>query len=350
MGKKALLSHAKGTKHPVKEKLFLHIKQEPISAWAKSVPASDHPSTVAVASTSKPEADVDMEDLVVPSPPPMQNPKPVQKDTSRQTSMDTYAAKDDTLRAEILWAMKCLHSHYSCNSSSSVHKLFQTMFPDSAIAKQFSCGKTKCLYLIKYGLAPYFHQKVVDTIQKPGCLFTVCFDESFNRVIQEEQMDLVLHFWDNERKQVISRYFGSKFLGHRTASDLLDNFLKSLESFNQANLLQISMDGPRTNWKFFDNLKTQLAKQDPDLPQLLNVGSCGLHVVHGAFQSGERSTEWHLDSLLQAMNYCLHDSPATREDCKEVTGSSTMPLRFCATRWIEDVQWLKEPYKSGQIL
>jgi hypothetical protein len=150
-------------------------------------------------------------------------------------------------------------------------------------------------------------------------------------------MDLILNSWDHERQQVISRYFDSKFLGHTRASDLLDNFLKSLESFNQGNILQVSMDGPSTNWKFFENLVTRREEQDPDVPQLLNLGSCGLHVVHGAFQAGEKSTEWYLDTLLRSMYYCLHDSPARREDFTDVTGSSSMPLKFCATRWIEDV-------------
>ena len=229
---------------------MVHVKQEPITVFAKSAPSPSQTSTV-VASSSK--ADDCLEGPVVP-PPPKQNPtvsKIVGAEAcpSQQTTLSTHVAKDDVLKAEILWAIKCLTSHFSCNSSNNTNKLFQAVFPDSGIAQQFGCGKTKCSYLIKYGLAPFLHQKVVDTLQKPGCLFTVCVDESFNRAVQEEQRDKLLHFWDDERKQVISRYFDSKFLGHTRANDLLDNFLKSLDSLNQANLLQISMDGPTTNWK-----------------------------------------------------------------------------------------------------
>ena len=30
------------------------------------------------------------------------------------------------------------------------------MFPDSSIAKIFSCGNTKCGFIVKFGIAPYF--------------------------------------------------------------------------------------------------------------------------------------------------------------------------------------------------
>ena len=45
--------------------------------------------------------------------------------------------------------------------------------------------------------------------------------------------------------------------------------------------MQISMDGPATNWSFFEKLLQERAESDPDLPMLINLGGCGIHVVHG---------------------------------------------------------------------
>ena len=73
-----------------------------------------------------------------------------------------------------------------------------------------------------------------------------------------------------------------------------------------------------------------------DLPQLLNVGSCGLHVVHRAFCTSCQSTDWKIDDFLRALWYLFHDSPARREDFTAVTESTVFPLKFCATRWVED--------------
>ena len=101
--------------------------------------------------------------------------------------------------------------------------------------------------------------------------FSVSFDESFNKVIQEEQMDLLVRYWDDEVKEVVTRYFGSEFLGHTRAGDLRDKFLKGLSPLNQANMVQVSMDGPSTNWKFYEELVKLRDEQDPDIPLQLNL-------------------------------------------------------------------------------
>ncbi|KAK2156673.1 hypothetical protein LSH36_207g01002 [Paralvinella palmiformis] len=74
----------------------------------------------------------------------------------------------------------------------------------------------------------YFHHKVVSAMSMPGCLYTVSFDESFSKAIQEEQMDLIVRFWDTDKNCMDSRYFESLFLGLTRASDLLRCFLKGL--------------------------------------------------------------------------------------------------------------------------
>ena len=53
----------------------------------------------------------------------------------------------DVLSAEIYWALNTAEKHYSFKSSEQTGKLFQAMFPDSAIAKKFACGDRKCNYL-----------------------------------------------------------------------------------------------------------------------------------------------------------------------------------------------------------
>lgn len=51
-------------------------------------------------------------------------------------------------------------------------------------------------------------------------------------------------------------------------------------------MVQASMGGPSTNWKFYEELVKLCDEQDPDIPLLLNLSSCSLHVVHGAFKTG----------------------------------------------------------------
>ena len=37
-------------------------------------------------------------------------------------------------------------------------------------------------------------------------------------------------------------------------------------------------------------------------PGLINVDSCSLHVVHGAFRSGESKSKWEIDTLLKSLH------------------------------------------------
>ena len=45
------------------------------------------------------------------------------------------------------------------------------------------------------------------------------------------------------------------------------------------------MDGPNVNWKMVKIAKKYNKEQDPDTPSLKEMGSCGLHVFHGAYKT-----------------------------------------------------------------
>ena len=102
-------------------------------------------------------------------------------------------------------------------------------------------------------------------------------------------MDLNIWLWNNHLNCVESGYFDSQFLGHPTAKNLLENMTASFETINSINLTQLSMDGPSVNWLLLGLLKKQHEEQE--LPKLLNIGSCKLHVIHGAFKSGFQSVK-----------------------------------------------------------
>ena len=137
-------------------------------------------------------------------------------------------------------------SHYSLKSCKGTSDLFAVMFPDSAIAKRFTCAATKCAYLVCFGLAPYFKDILIDTVRKAD-RYTISIDECLNKVSQSGQMDLVVRFWNSEAGQVNVRYLGSQFHGHASAVDLLAKVKEGLKHLNSN---RMSIDGPSVNWKF----------------------------------------------------------------------------------------------------
>ena len=64
---------------------------------------------------------------------------------------------------------------------------------------------------MNFGLAPYFKDLLLKEITVSDC-FEVSFDESMNKVLQEEQVDVVqIRYWNEAAKLVDTRFFDSQF-------------------------------------------------------------------------------------------------------------------------------------------
>ena len=73
-----------------------------------------------------------------------------------------------------------------------------------------------------------------------------------------------------------------------------------------------------------------------ELPSLLDIGTCGLHTIHGSLKAGVKSSEWDTGSILNAMWNLLDESPARREKYERITETNVYPLHFCGHRWCEN--------------
>ena len=169
------------------------------------------------------------------------------------------------------------------------------LFLDSSIAQKFPFGKTKASCNITHCLAPYFHNLVYNSVLQSDHI-VAWFDESLNEVVQKCQMDLCVRYWDVNKSWAATRYFDSSFLGYATANDLQSSFTSLLNDQILLKIVQVSMDGPNVNLKFLDQLINQLEIQSEK--SLLDMGSCGLHVVHGAFQNGHKNAKWNVNTAL----------------------------------------------------
>ena len=82
------------------------------------------------------------------------------------------------------------------------------MFPDSVIASKFSCGEKETAHFCTFGLAKHSKELLMDEVKGP---FSILFDESLNNKSQQKQMNIHVPFWAGN--QVVTRYFGSQFMG-----------------------------------------------------------------------------------------------------------------------------------------
>ena len=72
----------------------------------------------------------------------------------------------------------------------------------------------------------------------------------------------------------------------------MDDFKKVHGKFDIVHsLVQLSMNGPNVNWAFYEVLQSYCKIEDPNASSLLNIGSCGLYVLHGAYKTGHEKTD-----------------------------------------------------------
>ncbi|KAJ8677480.1 hypothetical protein QAD02_013267 [Eretmocerus hayati] len=137
------------------------------------------------------------------------------------------------------------------------------MFPDSDIAEKFSMDEDKLGYVITHGFGPFFQSELTDFIRLLD-FGTVDFDESFNRIFHQSQMDLLVRYCFSN--PVETRYLSSTFLGHSTARDLLVAFINVFKELgiNLGKILQIEPDSLnvikeflKDSWRLFERIRDQ---------------------------------------------------------------------------------------------
>ena len=69
------------------------------------------------------------------------------------------------------------------------------------------------------------------------------------------------------------------------ANNLHDQVHAALGIIPDQKMLQLSMDGRNTNWRVFDILNSFRGE------------SCGLHTIHGAFQTRVKAAKWDIEKL-----------------------------------------------------
>ena len=326
MGEAAVTSHMEGKKH--KQALQIRKSSTLLSAWAAPKNAKDvnHATTGnadGTGASSNPEPTTSVENRssgLIPS--------------GKNRTMDSFVTKSDTLSSEITWCLHVVTSHSSFRSSDGTGGLFQRMFPDSVIAKEFTCGKDKCARLAVFGIAPHF-KSLLERDVNLAKAFVLLFDESLNFENQKKQMDVHVRFWQHD--QVSTRYFGSEYLGKGDAEHLVQSFLASAQSLHLGKLVQIGMDGPNVNLKFHRLMSSHMNENYDK--QLLDIGSCGLHQIHGALKNAmDKNTLFErLQRVFKSLFYLFDDAPARKTEYTAVTGASKFGLQFCKHRWVENL-------------
>lgn len=230
----------------------------------------------------------------------------------KKKSVNQYLIGDEVTKAEVVWCVKAVIRHHSLRDVEENIAISRITFPDSEIAKKVILSRGKAAYTIVYGRAKVFEKEFNELISIASDV-VLGFDESLNKVSQKNQMDIAVRFWDEVKGEVITRYYTSAFLGKATALDLLDALKRNVPQNVLAKIIQMSMDGPNVNLRLIKDFQVEVNENLTE-KTLLDLGTWGLHTVHGAFKTGIQRTGWDLVRFLRALYNLFKYVPSRRAD------------------------------------
>lgn len=252
-------------------------------------------------------------------------------------NISSFLLSDSVTEAEVMWAAYCVSTHTSTRSGEKAINIFPKMFPDSNIAPKIKMHKDKIAYSVTYGLGPYFANVTANNVRRSP-IFALSIDECLNDISQKQQLDVMANFWDSDTDRVRTTYLTSAFLEKTAAENLLESVLTIIKdtNLNLENLVQLSTDGPNVNLKLLFDIKQHMRDNLPSEKQILDIGTCSLHIINGAYKTAHNKINWKLNDFLRALYRLFKNYPSRRGVYKQITNSSVFPKKFCAVRWTEN--------------
>ena len=103
-------------------------------------------------------------------------------------------------------------------------------------------------------------------------------------------------------------------------------------------LIALVRDGPNVNKTIIRKLAGLICDEHPEFGGFVDLGSCGLHIVHNAFGKGLEKYGKDIDQLCLDLHSLFRHSAARREDFKELQLSLDVEMQTFQQH--TEVRWL----------
>lgn len=189
---------------------------------------------------------------------------------------------DSCTKAEILWTLLCAEHDLPFLVNDHSTNMFKRMFPDSAIAGGYKCGRSKMSYTIRHGTYKTFisqlNEKLKDTV------FSLQIDES-NKMYGTKFFIMLVKFYDSNLGKIVNRFWECKVVNKGDADSLVKCITNSFNEHDVpfGNLIQIMSDSPNVMRGDYKGVITQITKKYA--PHLVDLGGCSLHYVSNAVKN-----------------------------------------------------------------
>ena len=99
----------------------------------------------------------------------------------KQSTIELHLEKSSAMKAEIIWTLKSVMGGYSARSNEDMNETLAAIFPEFEATKLFQMSRSKSVYVVNHGLAPYFKSVLKTNLYKADFL-VYSSDESLNDI------------------------------------------------------------------------------------------------------------------------------------------------------------------------
>ena len=103
--------------------------------------------------------------------------------------------------------------------------LTSAMFPDSKVAKAFSCARTKTTCIVKGALHPHFAEPVIKQCKESP--FSILCDEGNDT--DDKNLAILVHLWDDELSKPVTWFLDMPVCNIGTAEKLFDHIEAAID-------------------------------------------------------------------------------------------------------------------------
>ena len=248
------------------------------------------------------------------------------------TSFFKPQTQQSVIEAESLWSQFVSKHNLPFQSSDHATKLFRRMFPDSEIAKKFSCGHTKTAAIIKEALGPHYLAK---TLLDMSIFFSILMDESNDRT--DKSCIILVRVFDSNVGDVRTRFLDMPIVNIGSARNLFDALKLSLSNNGLDFSKCLSFMSDTTNVMKGARSGVQKLIRN-ECPHVLDVG-CICHLADLIVKSGMQSLPVNVDQLFVDVFYYFYHSSKRKQEfcdlwCSLFTTEPQTILKYCPTRWL----------------
>lgn len=244
--------------------------------------------------------------------------------------------KNDVTDAELLWANFICENNLPISLSDNFTKLVPTMFPDSDVASNFRCGRTKTSAIIQQAIASCEEEKIINSMRTS--LFTLLIDESTDITIHRQMIILVRFFTS---QQVETQLYKVVAIEGKASGENLFNIVNSSfeeDNISWENCLSMSSDGAKAMVGEFNSVLSRVRGQQENLWFL----HCTCHVAHLAASHACGELPTVCEQLARDVYSYFKTSGKRQDDYRQIQKLLDVEehkiLRPCFTRWLAMLQ------------